>query len=174
MANVIQIKHGTGNPDGRLAPYELGYREFGESGCLYIGGEQRDGEYGDAIPLNVFGAQCLLDSDLKEITNCGDTAKPIYINEYGHPAECEEVLSTNGGTIEGSLSITGSLTVGGDGSQGPSSGIKISSAEITGNLTVNGIATLNKALVGAQDFLWGDKLPDASKFTKGSIFFKIN
>lgn len=34
MSNVIQIKHGTGNPAGKLQPYELGYSD---DGCLYIG-----------------------------------------------------------------------------------------------------------------------------------------
>lgn len=53
MANTIQIKHGTGVPDNKLAPYELGYMD--DSGHLYIGGPYEDEEtktYGEAKALN--------------------------------------------------------------------------------------------------------------------------
>ena len=35
MANIIKIKHGTGVPDGKLQPYELGICD--DDGMLYIG-----------------------------------------------------------------------------------------------------------------------------------------
>lgn len=53
MANIIQIKHGTGVPDHKLAPYELGYMD--DSGHLYIGGPyENEGTktYGTARTLN--------------------------------------------------------------------------------------------------------------------------
>lgn len=53
MANIIQIKHGTGEPNNKLAPYELGYMD--DSGHLYIGGPYEDEEtktYGRAKTLN--------------------------------------------------------------------------------------------------------------------------
>lgn len=54
MGNTVQIKRGSGKPDGRLAPYELGYDV--SSGVLYIGGplvNQEEGgtKYGEAIAL---------------------------------------------------------------------------------------------------------------------------
>ena len=53
MSNIIQIKHGTGVPDYKLAPYELGYMD--DSGHLYIGGPyENEGTktYGTAKTLN--------------------------------------------------------------------------------------------------------------------------
>lgn len=53
MANIIQIKHGTGEPNKKLAPYELGYMD--DSGHLYIGGPYENEEtktYGMAKTLN--------------------------------------------------------------------------------------------------------------------------
>ena len=32
--NTIKIKHGNGEPNGKLLPYELGYRD--DTGALYI------------------------------------------------------------------------------------------------------------------------------------------
>lgn len=51
MSNVIQIKHGNGVPDGKLAPYELGYSDDKKE--LYIGGQlDENNQYGQAISLN--------------------------------------------------------------------------------------------------------------------------
>ena len=57
--NTIQIKRGSGKPDGQLAPYELGYDV--SSKILYIGGPlvyQEDGSatYGEAIALTGVGS----------------------------------------------------------------------------------------------------------------------
>lgn len=59
MSNIIQIKRGSGKPDGQLAPYELGYDV--SSKILYIGGPlvyQEDGSatYGEAIALTGVGS----------------------------------------------------------------------------------------------------------------------
>jgi hypothetical protein len=51
--NVIKIKHGTSSPDGKLLPYELGVLDASEGKILYIGGENKDGAPGIAIPLMV-------------------------------------------------------------------------------------------------------------------------
>lgn len=40
MANIFTIKHGQGEADGKLNPYELGYRD--NEGKLYIGGPLKD------------------------------------------------------------------------------------------------------------------------------------
>lgn len=52
MANIFTIKHGTGNPSGKLQPYELGYSTDEEK--LYIGGEAdvENGNLGNAIPVS--------------------------------------------------------------------------------------------------------------------------
>ena len=46
MSNIIQIKHGSGVPNGKLAPYELGYSDTEEK--LYIGGPLEDDQFGGA------------------------------------------------------------------------------------------------------------------------------
>lgn len=51
--NVIKIKHGASSPDGKLLPYELGVLDASEGKILYIGGENKDGAPGIAIPLMV-------------------------------------------------------------------------------------------------------------------------
>ena len=47
MSNTIQIKRGAGKPDGKLAPYELGYDI--NSKLLYIGGDLVDDDSGNGI-----------------------------------------------------------------------------------------------------------------------------
>lgn len=50
MSNIIQIKHGNDVPDGKLAPYELGYSDT--EGKLYIGGPLVDGQFGNAKEIS--------------------------------------------------------------------------------------------------------------------------
>lgn len=65
MGNTILIKHGNGVPDGKLFPYELGYRDDSSDGnSLYIGGDyqrnddgsiklddKKNPKLGNAIPI---------------------------------------------------------------------------------------------------------------------------
>lgn len=54
MSNVVQIKRGNGKPDGKLAPYELGFDTSTQQ--LYIGGPfTEDNQYGNAILINSAG-----------------------------------------------------------------------------------------------------------------------
>lgn len=54
MSNTIQIKRGEGRPDGKLAPYELGFDTSTQQ--LYIGGPlTEDNQYGSAILINSAG-----------------------------------------------------------------------------------------------------------------------
>ena len=50
MSNIVQIKHGEGIPNGKLAPYELGYSDTEEK--LYIGGPLEDGQFGEAKEIS--------------------------------------------------------------------------------------------------------------------------
>lgn len=50
MANIFTVKHGSGQPNGKLLPFELGFDSTGKK--LYIGGEKKaDGSLGNAIPI---------------------------------------------------------------------------------------------------------------------------
>lgn len=50
MANIFTLKHGSGVPDNKLYPFELGFDEIGKK--LYIGGAiTSGGELGSAIPI---------------------------------------------------------------------------------------------------------------------------
>lgn len=50
MANIFTLKHGSGVPDHKLYPFELGFDEIGKK--LYIGGATTSsGELGSAIPI---------------------------------------------------------------------------------------------------------------------------
>lgn len=72
MSNVIQIKRGSGKPDGKLAPYELGFDT--KDNTLYIGGEKKTNDedeevYGDALQIRVEQANHLTQNALDQIAN---------------------------------------------------------------------------------------------------------
>lgn len=57
MSNIVQIKRGSGKPDGKLAPYELGIDIV--DGQVYYGGQlnNEDYSYGDAQGIKVAKAE---------------------------------------------------------------------------------------------------------------------
>lgn len=72
MSNVVQIKRGSGKPDGKLAPYELGFDT--KDNTLYIGGEKKTNDedeeiYGDALQIQVEWANCLTQNALEQVAN---------------------------------------------------------------------------------------------------------
>lgn len=74
--NVIKIKHGASSPDGKLLPYELGVLDASEGKILYIGGENKDGVPGIAIPLMVRQALQANSSETAEVaTWAGEAAR---------------------------------------------------------------------------------------------------
>ena len=112
MSNTIQTKRGTGKPDGKLAPYELGYDI--NSGFLYIGGELEDDDidqgtkkYGEAQGIKVDFATSATSAAMAQkaqiITNSagaplnmGKPDTPIYLNNG--------IFQTCGGaTISGTI-----------------------------------------------------------------------
>ena len=78
MSNVVQIKRGSGKPDGKLAPYELGFDT--KDNTLYIGGKKKTNDkdeeiYGDALQIRVEWAKqaeqanCLTQNALEQVAN---------------------------------------------------------------------------------------------------------
>ena len=131
MSNTIQIKHGSGIPDGRLRPYELGYSEDYKS--LYIGAPLKNGALGKAIPLSDFvplksTSQIMIDVQSSTILNLKTSSSPNpyiafsnndgILGYYGinatakKPVFCDTsshqiaLLNNDGGiTVEGALIV---------------------------------------------------------------------
>ena len=85
MTNVIQIKRGSGVPNGKLAPYELGINTSDFQ--LYVGGPKSGDNYGNAKGIRVAEAN-------KLTVNGGSSTKPVYFNN-GIPSECGATLDVN-------------------------------------------------------------------------------
>ena len=122
-SNIIQIKRGKEPPDRALAPYELGYAI--NNGTLYIGGalelikEGKDGEpdeygYGKTQSIRVGYANTADTADTASKADrltdqtLGNTSTPIYLYN-GMPRTCTEMITTLGGTINGSLTLKNNL-----------------------------------------------------------------
>lgn len=87
VSNVIKIKHGNSNPDGKLLPYELGIWDVNEGKILYIGGEAKDGAPGIAIPLMVRQA---LQASSSDRANWADGADFATVAETATEAQTLE------------------------------------------------------------------------------------
>ena len=118
MANIIQIKHGSGDPTGKLQNYELGYRD--DTGALYINNGM------NTVQLTGLVATGLVNSNkylkLPAIAETGSNMGRILVADstgivyYKTPANIRSeigALSTGGGTISGNLTISGKLTANG-------------------------------------------------------------
>lgn len=170
--NIIQIKRGTGTPNGKLAPYELGIST--DDNTLYIGGalELVQGEsegsdkytYGAARSIRVeyankatnstnstnsVNAKKMVNSELNAL-NVGSSNTPVYFSN-GIPVICTEMLSSTGGSINGNLTINGTLTVS-------------NSKTTVGTLSIQG------PLLGST-YSCGTSFP--SNPVEGQLFFKI-
>lgn len=115
MGNIIQIKHGSGKPTGKLQPYELGYSD---DGCLYIGTEENT-----ATKLSSPGVMGLINSSnylvLPTITNANKNTKKFLVCDDNNQIKFRTdanvlndigALSTSGGTVSGNLTVNGNLT----------------------------------------------------------------
>ena len=119
MANTIKIKHGTGDPTGKLQNYELGYRD--DTGALYINNGT------NTVQLTGLAATGLVNSNsyLKlpavaaTTTNTGrilvtDSSGVVYYKTAANILSEIGALSTaNGGTIAKDLTVTGKITANG-------------------------------------------------------------
>lgn len=116
--NTIKIKHGTGDPSGKLQPYELGFRD--DTGALYINNGT------NAVQLTGLAATGLVNANsylkLPVVTSTTSNTGRILVADsagivyYKTPANIRSeigALSTSGGTISGNLTITGKLTANG-------------------------------------------------------------
>ena len=117
--NTIKIKHGTGDPSGKLQPYELGFRD--DTGALYINNGA------NAVQLTGLAATGLVNTTnnylkLPAVTSTTSNTGRILVADstgivyYKTPANIRSeigALSTGGGTISGNLTISGKLTANG-------------------------------------------------------------
>lgn len=116
--NTIKIKHGTGDPSGKLQEYELGYRD--DTGALYINNGT------NTVQLTGLAATGLVNANnylkLPDITSTTDKTGRILVTDnngivyYKTPANIRSeigALSTSGGTISGNVTISGKLTANG-------------------------------------------------------------
>lgn len=115
MSNVIQIKRGSGVPNGVLAPYELGI-DISDS-QLYFGGLFSGDTYGDAQGIKVAQAiQATMASGAIKIINSngdgltmGSATTPIFLDN-GEFKTCGG--SSISGTIEKAKMLAESKTIG--------------------------------------------------------------
>lgn len=156
MSNTIQIKHGEGDPTGKLQPYELGYSD---DGCLYIGTEENT-----AIKLSSPGVMGLINSNnylklpsvksttsnLGRILVCGSTG----IVYYKTPANIRSEIGafpSSGGTISGATTVDNTLTV-------------------SGATTVDNTLTAKTLVVGSGN--WGTSAPTGTG-VNGQLYFVL-
>lgn len=117
--NTIKIKHGSGDPSGKLQPYELGFRD--DTGALYINNGT------NTVQLTGLAATGLVNSNnyLKlpaVISTTNNTGKILVADStgivyYKTPAnilsEIGALSTANGGTIAKDLTVTGKITANG-------------------------------------------------------------
>lgn len=119
MANTIKIKHGTGDPTGKLQNYELGYRD--DTGALYINNGINTVQLTGLAATGLVGANNYLKLPAIAATtsNTGrilvaDTSGVVY---YKTPAnilsEIGALSTANGGTIAKDLTVSGKITANG-------------------------------------------------------------
>lgn len=116
--NTIKIKHGSGNPDGKLQPYELGFRD--DTGALYINNGT------NAIQLTGLAATGLVNSNnylkLPAVTattsNTGkilvsDSSGIVYYKTAANILSEIKALPLAGGTLTGATTFSNTLTANG-------------------------------------------------------------
>lgn len=117
--NTIKIKHGSGDPSGKLQPYELGFRD--DTGALYINNGTSTVQLTGLAATGLVNASNYLQlPQLPAATSkqnkilVADTNNIIYSRT---PAQiCSDIGALSlakGGTIAKNLVITGSLTANG-------------------------------------------------------------
>ena len=134
MSNIIQIKRGTGRPDGKLAPYELGINT--SDWQLYIGGElveNQDGtkSYGSTQGIKVATASGLDDTGIAqvkgiEVTNAVNAVNAVNASnaeKANQLLNAQNILinlasssaASFNGTAEANPGVTGTLPISNGG-----------------------------------------------------------
>ena len=116
--NTIKIKHGSGDPSGKLQAYELGFRD--DTGALYINNGA------STVQLTGLAATGLVNNNnylkLPAVTSTTSNTGRILVTDttgivyYKTPENIRSeigALSTTGGTISSNLTVTGLLTANG-------------------------------------------------------------
>lgn len=117
--NTIKIKHGSGDPSGKLQSYELGFRD--DTGALYINNGT------STVQLTGLAATGLVNTNsylkLPAVTSTTSNTGRILVADstgivyYKTPAnilsEIGALSTANGGTIAKDLTVTGKITANG-------------------------------------------------------------
>lgn len=116
--NTIKIKHGTGDPSGKLQPYELGFRD--DTGALYINNGT------DTVQLTGLTATGLIDDNnyLKIPALFAATSKQTKVlvadnNNVVYsrtPAQLRSdigAFASSGGTVSGATTFSKTVTISG-------------------------------------------------------------
>lgn len=117
--NTIKIKHGSGDPTGKLQAYELGFRD--DTGALYINNGTSTVQLTGLAATGLVNANSYLKLPVVASTtsNTGrilvaDSTGIVY---YKTPAnilsEIGALSTANGGTIAKDLTVTGKITANG-------------------------------------------------------------
>ena len=180
MANVIQIKHGAGNPNGKLAPYELGY--VTDTGYLYIGGQMKANEedktlqYGDAQEIKVsFSSFCenAVNAANAEFATTANTANFATTASMANTASLA-TTATTADTADTAKKLEildmGNATKPVYFSDGIPVECKTFVSAEDGGAFSGPITVLS--LIGTKNETWGTDFP-TTNLTDGRIFFKI-
>ena len=92
MSNLIQIKHGSGIPNGKLWPFELGFDENNQK--LYIGGAMNGSSLGKAIPITPTLTDLGLTASTTELNYCDGVTSSIQTQLNGKQSTIKGAAST--------------------------------------------------------------------------------
>lgn len=115
MSNIITIKHGNGEPNGKLLPYELGYRD--DTGALYINNGDGAVQLANQKIVKLINSNNYL--QLPEVKEANFKAnnflvssseKEVYYRTAQQVLSDIGAFSTNGGTISGDVIVNAALT----------------------------------------------------------------
>ena len=108
MANIFTVKHGSGQPNGKLLPFELGFDSTGKK--LYIGGEKNaNGTLGNAIPIAPTLSDLGITATTTELNYCDGVTSAIQTQlnaKAGNNYTASRALISNGSGNIAASSVT--------------------------------------------------------------------
>lgn len=152
MSNTIQIKHGSGNPTGKLQPYELGYSD---DGCLYIGTDENTAtKLTDPLVTNLLTPQQ---------ANDGKTYYCLKI-----PGILVTTANTNRFLVSGGGNIVYSKTA--ENVLKEIKALPLAGGTVTGATTIDNTLTAKTLVVGSNN--WGTSAPTGTG-VNGQLYFVL-
>ena len=117
--NTIKIKHGSGDPTGKLQAYELGFRD--DTGALYINNGTSTVQLTGLAATGLVNANSYLKlpvvasttSNTGRILVADGTGIVYYKTPDSILSEIGALSTANGGTIAKDLTVTGKITANG-------------------------------------------------------------